>query len=115
MQQYDNRFEVYQNTLLHPSTVDLQRELKTVSENKALDTDITNLLKLLSLYALESSTHLVLEYLIRRYRVHEMNTHVLLQCMLVAHDSKVITNCEHGSHVSPAFCKLMSCVDCINV
>jgi U3 small nucleolar RNA-associated protein 10 len=89
LQQYDSRFEAYLDTLLHPSTVDLQRETKTAAENKALDVEINGLLKLLSLYAVEAASHLVLEYLIRRYRVHEMNTHALLQAMLVAHDTKV--------------------------
>jgi U3 small nucleolar RNA-associated protein 10 len=89
LQQYDGRFEEFLDSLLHPSTIDLQRELKTKDENKVLDGQIINLLKLLSLYALEPSAHLVLEYLIRRYRVHEMNTHILLQSMLVAHDTKV--------------------------
>ena len=90
LQQYDSRFEPYLSSLLHPSSIDLQRETKTAAENKALDVEINALLKLLSLYAVESSTHLVLEYLIRRYRIHEMNTHELLQGMLVAHDTKVI-------------------------
>jgi U3 small nucleolar RNA-associated protein 10 len=89
LQQYDARFEPYHDTLLHASSVDLQRETKTAAENKALDVQINALLKLLSLYAMEPSTHLVLEYLIRRYRIHEMNTHELIQSMLVAHDTKV--------------------------
>jgi U3 small nucleolar RNA-associated protein 10 len=63
--------------------------MKTAAENKALDVDIVELLKLLSLYALESAAHLVLEYLIRRYRIHEMNSNDLLLHMLVAHDTKV--------------------------
>lgn len=92
LQQYDGRFEPYHQSLLHPSSVDLQRETKTVAENKALDVEIVELLKLLSLYAVEPSAHLVLEYLIRRYRIHEMNSNELLQYMLVAHDTKVICN-----------------------
>lgn len=99
LQQYDNRFEIFQSTLLHPSSVDLQRELKTATENKALDVDIANLLKLISLYALESASHLVLEYLIRRYRVHEMNIHVLLQSMLVAHDTKVNSKSHRSNNI----------------
>lgn len=54
-----------------------------------MDNDIAELLRLLALYALEPSTHLVIEYLIRRYRIHEMNSNMLLQAMLVAHDAKV--------------------------
>ena len=89
LQQYDGRFEIYLNSLLHPSSISLQREMKTAEENRSLDVEITNLFNLLALYALEPAAHLVVEYLIRRYRVHEMNSHVLLQSMLVAHDTKV--------------------------
>ena len=92
LQQYDGRFEPFHQSLLHPSSVDLQRETKTAAENKALDVEINELLKLLSLYAVESSAHLVLEYLIRRYRIHELNSNELLQNMLVAHDTKVTHN-----------------------
>ena len=31
----------------------------------------------------------MLEYLIRRFLIHEFNTNALLKCMLVAHDTKV--------------------------
>lgn len=95
LQQYDGRFEPYHQSLLHPSSVDLQREMKTSAENKQLDVEIVELLKLLSLYATEASAHLVLEYLIRRYRIHEMNNNELLQYMLVAHDTKV--NLHHAN------------------
>eukprot|EP00601_Ochromonadales_sp_CCMP2298_P004544 CAMPEP_0173176334 /NCGR_PEP_ID=MMETSP1141-20130122/4389_1 /TAXON_ID=483371 /ORGANISM="non described non described, Strain CCMP2298" /LENGTH=341 /DNA_ID=CAMNT_0014098635 /DNA_START=89 /DNA_END=1111 /DNA_ORIENTATION=- len=89
LQQYDDRFGQFAGTLLDPASVDLQRELKTAQENVALDAQLAQLLRLLSLYALEPSTHLVLEYLIRRFRVHEMNAHDLLQSMLLAHDHKI--------------------------
>jgi len=50
---------------------------------------IHSLLSLLALFAFEPSAHLVLDYLIRRYKVHEMNSNVLIACMIVAHDTKV--------------------------
>ena len=89
LRQYDARFEVYFDNLLHPSSVDVQRELKTPEENKLIDEQVAGLLRLLSLFAHNPEGHLVLEYLIRRFRIHEMNTDALLKCMLVTHDTKV--------------------------
>lgn len=59
-------------------------------ENNLLNKDIDRLLHLLSPWAFEGKAHLVLEYLVRRYRVHEFNTDSLLKSLLVSHDSKVI-------------------------
>lgn len=61
-----------------------------------LNKDIDRLLHLLSPWAFEPKAHLVLEYLVRRYRVHEFNTDVLLKSLLVCHDTKVslcLANC----------------------
>lgn len=63
-----------------------------VQENKLLDSQLDQLLILLGLYAHEEATHLVLEYLIRRYRIHEMNAGCLIRHMLIMHDTKVRYN-----------------------
>lgn len=73
LMQYEVRFTRYLDTLLHPNSISTQRELQTSSENAVLDKEINSLLSLLSLYAAEMETHRVLEYLIRRYRINEMN------------------------------------------
>lgn len=87
--QYDERFSIYLTGILHQSSITLQRELKSKDENNVLDIEIKSLLELLSLFALESSTHKVLEYLIRRYRIHELNVDALIKCMLPLHDTKI--------------------------
>ncbi len=89
LRQYDGRFESFLEGLLHPSSIDTQREMKTAEENSKLDIEIAQLLKLLALFANEPSAHLVLEYLIRRFRIHEINADLLLRAMLVTHDTKV--------------------------
>lgn len=89
LRQYDARLESYFDNLVHPSSVDVQRELKTVEDNKIIDEQVNSLLRLLSLFAHNPECHLVLEYLIRRFRIHEMNADALLRCMFVAHDTKV--------------------------
>lgn len=89
LSQYDGRFGTYSDSLLHPSSVSLQRELKTKEENAALDKEIHGLLSLLSLFASELPAHKVLEYLVQRYRVNELNGDALLSCLLPIHDCKV--------------------------
>lgn len=87
--QYDGRLSAFQDGLLHPSSMTVQRELKTAAENLCLDKEITILLEHLSIFASEPSAHLILEYLIRRYRIHEFNFDPLIRCLLSTHDSKV--------------------------
>jgi U3 small nucleolar RNA-associated protein 10 len=89
LQELDGRFGAYFETLFHPSSVRLQRELKSSEENKILDQQISSLLRLLSIYSAEKSAHLILEYLIRRFRIHELNTEELVKSVISLHDTKV--------------------------
>lgn len=89
LSQYDGRFAGFLDTILHESSISYQRELKTAQENKVLDKQLDELMELLSVFALEPSAHLVLEYLIRRYAVQEYNVHTLIRCFLHVHDSKI--------------------------
>jgi U3 small nucleolar RNA-associated protein 10 len=49
---------------------------------------------MLSPYILEPAAHQVLEYLIRRYRINELNVDILIKSVLPIHDSKVIVSCH---------------------
>jgi U3 small nucleolar RNA-associated protein 10 len=89
LNQYDGRFALFFENILHPSSQNVQRELLAPEETKLLNKRIADLLRLLTLFAGESSTHKVLEYLVRRYRVHEMNVDALMKCMIAQHDTKV--------------------------
>ena len=87
--QYEPKMQIFIDTILHDSTINLQRELKTSQENDLLNKELSDLFAVLTIFASFPSTHLVLEYLIRRYRVHEFNADELIECMLSEHDSKV--------------------------
>ena len=89
LRQYDERFGDYMDTLFYPNSVSVQRELKTAEENKEIDKEIRGLLKLLSLYATEPSSHKVLEYLFQRYRINELNVDALMSNMIHIHDTKI--------------------------
>lgn len=89
LSQYDNRFDDYKNTLLHPSSIQVRRELKTTEENNELNLQLSSLLKLLTLFIHNKYSHQIMEYLIRRYRVNEMNISDYILCVLPIHDSKL--------------------------
>lgn len=99
LRQYDVRFESYVDSLLHPSSIALQRELKTSEENKILSKQLERFLQHLSLFSNEPSMHRVLEFLIRRYRIHEHNADALISCMLTVHDSKIFARVVQLSHI----------------
>ena len=88
----------------------LQRELKTKEENKAIDKEIKDLLKLLSLYATEPSAHKVLEYLFQRYKINELNVDALLSYTIHVHDTKIFARiqqlCEIKGGSGPFWRKL---------
>ena len=93
LSQYDKRFDIFKENIFHSSSQSVQRDLLAPEETKVLNKRICDLLKLLTLFAGEPSAHKVLEYLVRRYKVHEMNADALLKCMIAQHDTKVKCVC----------------------
>jgi U3 small nucleolar RNA-associated protein 10 len=89
LSQYDGAMANFRDGLLHPSSTSVQRELKTAAENETIDKELTILLNRLAIFAVEPAAHKVLEYLIRRYRIHELNADALIRCLIHTHDSKV--------------------------
>lgn len=89
LSQYDGRFALYMENIFHSSSQTVQRDLLAPEETKVLNKRISDLLRLLTLFAGEPSAHKVLEYLVRRYKVHELNVDALLKCMIAQHDTKV--------------------------
>lgn len=89
LEQYDDRFQPFSESILHSSSQSFQRELKTAEENVAIDKEIRSLMELLMLFPSDNSTHVILEYLIRRYRINEFNVNVFIQHMIPVHNSQV--------------------------
>ncbi len=67
----------------------MNRESQTTEANRRLDEAIESFLSLVSPFFLLKASHKCLEYLIRRYSIHEHNTEALLKCMLPYHASNV--------------------------
>ncbi|KAG5192598.1 hypothetical protein JKP88DRAFT_351774 [Tribonema minus] len=87
--QVDDRFAVFEDTLLSKAALSTPRELQTLEDNKALDKQLAALLRLLSPHFLQRHCHLVLEYLIRHYSIYHHNVDAVVSCILPWHDSKV--------------------------
>lgn len=63
------------------------RALLTADENKVLDGHLEEILKMLSPYFLAKPAHKVIEWLVRRFRVHQLNIKAVVACVLPYHDS----------------------------
>ncbi len=89
--QFDKRFEDFASSLLHHSSTlsNQQRLLKTREENEDLNGQIKSLLKLLTLYINTTQSHQIIEFLIRRYNINELNVEDMVQCFLPVHNEKV--------------------------
>jgi hypothetical protein len=65
-----------------------------------LDITLSNFLQLLSPYASEHSAHTVLEFLIRRYRINEINADALIRCVIPYHDTKIFAKVVELSNIA---------------
>jgi U3 small nucleolar RNA-associated protein 10 len=85
----DDRFAAYEDTLLSKDAMATPREMHTQDINQKIDKSITSLLRLLSPYLMNRPSHLVLEYLVRHYKVYHYNVDAVVECILPWHDSNV--------------------------
>eukprot|EP00953_Heterococcus_sp_UTEX-ZZ885_P012423 7127-Heterococcus_DN1.PRE.2 len=85
----DDRFAAYEDTLLSKDAMVTPREMHTQDVNQKIDKSITSLLRLLSPYLMNRPSHLVLEYLVRHYKVYHYNVDAVVECILPWHDSNV--------------------------
>ncbi|KAG0589672.1 hypothetical protein KC19_1G038600 [Ceratodon purpureus] len=83
----DKRFEAYRKTLFSVETLKLDRELQSRELNEKLNGSISTFLRILSHYILLKPAHQILEYLIRRYKIHVYNVDDILICALPYHET----------------------------
>jgi U3 small nucleolar RNA-associated protein 10 len=81
----DPRFQSYRKTLFSQSTQTLDRDQQTAEINAKLDASIGGFCHLLSSYFLLPAAFKTLEYLIRRFKVNEMNIPALMHAALPYH------------------------------
>ncbi|KAF8654764.1 hypothetical protein AX16_003419 [Volvariella volvacea WC 439] len=77
----------YEDKLLGDHIKNLDRTLLSVEANENLDTIISGFLPLLGPYLTDTATGKVIEWLVRRLRIHEFNVDVVLSLFLPYHES----------------------------
>ncbi|KAG0164360.1 HEAT repeat-containing protein 1 [Apophysomyces sp. BC1034] len=84
----DSKFSAFENTLFSETMKSVDRVLQTKEENESLDASINSFLQQLSPYFLLKPAGKVLEWLIRRFSIHEFNIEGVLTCILPYHETK---------------------------
>ncbi|KAF8975950.1 HEAT repeat-containing protein 1 [Entomortierella lignicola] len=87
LKQLDPKFQPFEKTLFAESMKSVDRVLQTKEDNAKLDESITLFLRQLSPYFLLKPAGKALEWLIRRFRIHEFNIDAILHSILPYHES----------------------------
>ncbi|PIA14644.1 hypothetical protein COEREDRAFT_46446, partial [Coemansia reversa NRRL 1564] len=88
LQQINVRFSAYATTLFSAAVKDLDRVQQTRDENQKLDESIRGFLFLLAPHFLTRPAGKALEWLVRRFRIHEFNTRDMLAALFPYHETK---------------------------
>ncbi|KAL5037679.1 snoRNA-binding rRNA-processing protein utp10 [Batrachochytrium dendrobatidis] len=81
-------FGAFENSLFSDSLKDQDRMLLTKPENVILDSQIERFLRMLSPYFLRKGAFKALEWLIRRFKINEMNVDAIMECILPYHETR---------------------------
>ncbi|KAI9313807.1 hypothetical protein BX666DRAFT_2055891 [Dichotomocladium elegans] len=95
----DERFAAFEKTLFSESMKSVDRVLQTAEENAKLDASISAFLHQLSPYFLLKPASKALEWLIRRFRVHEFNVDPVVSCILPYHETKLFAKMVGLLHI----------------
>ncbi|KXS11658.1 glycosyltransferase family 32 protein [Gonapodya prolifera JEL478] len=106
------RFGAFEATLFSLALKNVDRSKQTKEENAKLDAGITSFLQLVSPYCLDMSAWKALEWLIRRFRIHEHNVEAFLGCVLPFHETdffvKVVSILQISSNSRWSFLSTIS-------
>ncbi|KAJ3261355.1 HEAT repeat-containing protein 1 [Boothiomyces macroporosus] len=83
----DSQFNQFGETLFSTAMKSQDRMLLTAQENSVLDKNISLFLQLLSPYYLQKDSFNALEWLVRRFKINEMNVDAVLKCILPYHET----------------------------
>ncbi|KAF8578875.1 ARM repeat-containing protein [Ramaria rubella] len=83
----DSKFTKYEGNIFSDAARDLDRTLHSQSQNAALDRTLSSFLKDLGPYLLEAPTSKALEWVVRRFRVHEFNVDAIMALFLPYHET----------------------------
>ncbi|KAJ2860009.1 snoRNA-binding rRNA-processing protein utp10 [Coemansia aciculifera] len=88
LRQVNQRFDVYAETLFSESIKDMDRVLQTKEENAKLDESIRSFLFQLAPHFLTKPAGKTIEWLVRRFRIHEFNARDVLAAIMPYHETK---------------------------
>ncbi|KAG0237384.1 HEAT repeat-containing protein 1 [Mortierella sp. GBA43] len=83
----DSKFAAFDKTLFSESMKSVDRVLQTKEDNAKLDESITLLLRQLSPYFMLKPSGKALEWLIRRFRIHEYNVDAIIRAIIPYHET----------------------------
>lgn len=86
-------FKQFEETLFQPTSINVERAVEDSKFNKQLDKNIHKFFHHLSPYFMLRSAHLCLEWLIRRFRVHEYNRDKFIALILPYHETNSFVKC----------------------
>eukprot|EP01114_Cavostelium_apophysatum_P019937 TRINITY_DN6557_c0_g1_i2.p1 TRINITY_DN6557_c0_g1~~TRINITY_DN6557_c0_g1_i2.p1 ORF type:complete len:2043 (+),score=611.24 TRINITY_DN6557_c0_g1_i2:150-6278(+) len=89
LERQDDRFTSFRETLLSRDYVSIDRDVRTKDWNQKLDQSISEFLRLLSPFFLLRPAHKILEYFIRRYRIHEYNADSVMSGIIPYHETNI--------------------------
>lgn len=87
LQQMDSVFIRFQPILFSSNAIDMDRATLTKKENAEIDENIRVFLRYLSPYLMLKPAHKVLEWLVRKYRINDMNVEAVIECILPYHET----------------------------
>ncbi|KAJ6630100.1 hypothetical protein B0H10DRAFT_1984968 [Mycena sp. CBHHK59/15] len=94
-------FRPFEVSLFSDSSKDTDRTLLSSEDVVQLNTSVSGFLSLLGPYLTEAPTGKVLEWLVRRFRIHEFNVEAILALFLPYHESPHFTKMLTILHVKP--------------
>ena len=80
-------FGKFEIVLFGENTIELHRATMTKQQNASLNGTLRTFLRLLSPYFMMKAAHKCLEWLIRKYRINELNIDSLMDCVLPYHET----------------------------
>lgn len=86
-------FVQFESTLFDKNTVSLQRAIESETVNEHLNATIKKFMVHLSPYFLLQPAHKCLEWLIRRFEIHEYNKDELMLLILPYHETRIFVRC----------------------
>lgn len=93
-------FSQFENNLFARSSSELQRAIETAEVNEKLDKTLKKFLLNLSPYFLLQPSIKCLEWLIRRFYIHEYNKDIFMMLILPYHETRIFVRCVQLMNLS---------------